>query len=274
MSASAFAIDASGLCLSYDARRVLDDLSLSVPAGAVVGLVGPNGSGKSTLLRCLLGLSVADSGESHLLGCPSLLLDDPTRERLGYVAQTPDLFEWMEAWEHIETIGRAYANWSPERAARLAVQLGLPLGATAGSLSVGDQQKLAVVLALSHDPDLVLMDEPVASLDPIARRAFMRTLFAYREDGAAPRTVLISSHQLGDLERVVSHVAFMRAGRIQLMDEWDALIEHVRVVAGPPPAGALHVARDGRALVDLRRTPCAVEGSPVGLDELFVLLNT
>jgi ABC-2 type transport system ATP-binding protein len=274
MSASDLAVDASGLCLSYGGRRVLDDLSLAIPAGAVVGLVGPNGSGKSTLLRCLLGLSVPDSGESHLLDCPSLLLDDPTRERLGYVAQTPDLFQWMEVWEHIETIGRAYANWSPERATRLAVQLGLPLGATAGSLSVGDQQKLAVVLALSHDPDLVLMDEPVASLDPIARRAFMRTLFAYREDGAPPRTVLISSHLLGDLERVVSHVAFMRAGRIQLMDEWDALIEHLRVVDGPRPDGALHIARDGRALVDLRRTPGVSDGSPVGLDELFVLLNT
>jgi ABC-2 type transport system ATP-binding protein len=273
MNASAPAIDANGLCLSYDGRRVLDDLSLAVPAGAVVGLVGPNGSGKSTLLRCLLGLSVVEAGQSDLFGRPSLLLDDPTRERLGYVAQTPDLFEWMEVWEHIETIGRAYANWSPERATRLAVQLGLPLGKTAGSLSIGDQQKLAVVLALAHDPDLVLMDEPVASLDPIARRAFMRTLFAYRDD-AAPRTVLISSHLLGDLERIVSHVAFIRAGRIQLMDEWDAVVEHVRVVEGPPPTGALHVARDGRVLVDLRRSPGPAEGLSVGLDELFVLLNT
>ncbi len=219
------AVQAQGLNLSYEGRSALDCVSLQVPTGAVVGLVGHNGAGKSTLLRCLVGLTLPDSGHSELLGCPSAQLDKVTRGRLGYVSQTADLLPWLKVWQHIEYIGHFYPRWRAERAHALCARLALRESAKVSALSVGDQQKLALVLALAHDPDLLLLDEPVASLDPLARRDFMRLLFEGDSARSAPRTVLLSSHLLTDLERVVSHVVVMRAGRVQLQGEWDALQE-------------------------------------------------
>jgi ABC-2 type transport system ATP-binding protein len=271
-------IRARGLTLRRKQFDVLHDISLHIPAGAVVGLVGRNGAGKSTLLQCLAGLVAPDAGSSTLLGCPSLDLSDAVRERLGYVAQTPDLFGWMTVLEHLRTIGRAYPRWDEERCLALALRLDLPLSTGVSKLSGGDQQKLSVVLALAHDPDVLLFDEPVASLDPLTRREFMRAIFS----GGAPereRTILISSHILSDLERVVSHVAFIREGRLQAFDSWDAMLEHYRLA--PPgseaPAGAVlwRSRSSGQALIDSRRAPhLADTGRALTLDELFMELNT
>jgi ABC-2 type transport system ATP-binding protein len=169
--------------LSYEYSTVLSDITLDVPRGAVVGLVGRNGAGKSTLLRCLVGLAVPSAGEARLLGSPALDMTDAVRERLGYVAQAPDLFEWMEVFEHLRFIGHAYPRWNEERTLILAARMNLTLGQRVRNLSGGDQQKLAVVLALAHDPDVLVLDEPVSSLDPMTRREFMRALFADRMDG-------------------------------------------------------------------------------------------
>ncbi len=128
-------------------------------------------------------------------------------------------------WQHIEYIGSFYPRWSAERAHLLCQRLMLDEGAEVSALSVGDQQKLALVLAMAHDPDLLLLDEPVASLDPLARRDFMRLLFEDDATRDTPRTVLLSSHLLTDLERVVSHVVILRDGRVQVQGEWDALQE-------------------------------------------------
>lgn len=220
------AIHARDLRLAYDGKTVLDHIALDVPQGAVVGLVGRNGAGKSTLLRCLVGLTLPDAGASALLGCASGALDDATRERLGYVSQTGDLLPWLTVWQHVEYIGSFYPRWEKARAAALCERLDLAHKAKVSALSVGEQQKLALVLALAHDPDLLLLDEPVASLDPLARRDFMRLLFEDDVQRAMPRTVLLSSHLLSDLERVVSHVVFLHAGRVQLQGAWDDLIEH------------------------------------------------
>ncbi len=219
------AIQAQDLNLRYDQRAALDHVSFNVPTGAVVGLVGRNGAGKSTLLRCLVGLTLADSGRSRLLGCDSTQLDDATRGRIGYVSQSADLLQWLKVWQHIEYIGSFYPRWSAERAHLLCRRLVLDEGAKVSALSVGDQQKLALVLAMAHDPDLLLLDEPVASLDPLARRDFMRLLFEDDSARETPRTVLLSSHLLTDLERVVSHVVILREGRVQVQGEWDALQE-------------------------------------------------
>jgi ABC-2 type transport system ATP-binding protein len=160
-----------------------------------------------------------------LLGCASNALDDATRARLGYVSQTGDLLPWLTVWQNVATIGSFYPQWQADRAHTLCARLELNEKKRADALSVGDQQKLALVLALVHDPDLLLLDEPVASLDPLARREFMRLLFDGAETRQRPRTVLLSSHLLTDLERVVSHVIFLRNGQVQLEGRWDELQE-------------------------------------------------
>lgn len=219
------AIQAQDLNLSYEGRSALDGVSLQVPHGAVVGLVGRNGAGKSTLLRCLVGLTLPDSGSSTLLGCNSAALDDGTRGRIGYVSQAGDLLPWLKVWQHIAYIGSFYPGWLAERAHMLCQRLALREDAKVAALSVGDQQKLALVLALAHDPDLLILDEPVASLDPLSRREFMRLLFEHDTTRLAPRTVVLSSHLLTDLERVVSHVVLLHEGRVRLQGAWDALQE-------------------------------------------------
>jgi ABC-2 type transport system ATP-binding protein len=284
----ATAISAESLSWWHRSDLILKSINLHIPEGAVVGLVGRNGAGKSSLLRCLVGLTVPTSGSSSLLGSPSLDLPDSVRERLGYVGQTPDLFDWMDGEAHFKRMAELYANWDSRRALETALRLDLPLGQRANRLSVGDQQKLSVVLALGHDPDLLLLDEPVASLDPIARRDFMRAVFERRPDSEArPRTVLISSHLLSDLERVVTHVAFMRDGQIQLFDEWDALVENLRLVELPVGAYDQHfhsmparavlarrvVQSTERVIVDTRRFQAPVESRALNLDELFTELN-
>jgi ABC-2 type transport system ATP-binding protein len=219
------AVQADGLTLHYEGRAALQQVSLHLPVGAVVGLVGRNGAGKSTLLRCLVGLTLPDSGSSRLLGCDSATLDDTTRGRIGYVSQTGDLLPWLKVWQHITYIGSFYPSWQADRAHSLCQRLALREDAKVAALSVGDQQKLAVVMALAHDPDLLILDEPVASLDPLARREFMRLLFDQDSTRQAPRTVLLSSHLLTDLERVVSHVVLLQDGRVRLQGAWDALQE-------------------------------------------------
>jgi ABC-2 type transport system ATP-binding protein len=260
--------------------HLLQGIDLSIPEGAVVGLVGRNGAGKSTLLRALLGLQTVDEGESRLLGCPSTALDDAVKARLGYAAQTPDLFAGLNGHEHLEQMAQVYPTVDQRLALALAARLDVPMGRTADALSVGDQQKLAVVLALAHDPDLVLLDEPVASLDPISRRDFMRVLFSARQR-EVPRTVLISSHLLSDLERVVTHVLFLRGGRVQLFAGWDDCTEFLRVrpcaeCPQPLQVGELHwsAAQGGRLLVDQRLTAPAPQDRSVGMEDLMEVLNT
>lgn len=274
--------------LTLKGRRgppVLDRVDLALPQGAVLGLVGRNGAGKSSLIRCLVGLTAPDSGMSALLGEPSVELSDGLRARLGYVAQTPDLFDWLSAEQHLERFATLYPGYDERRALVLAARLQLPLGIKAAKLSGGDQQKLSVLLALTHDPDLLILDEPVASLDPVSRRDFMRSLFERGHADAPPRTVLISSHLLSDLERICTHLAFLRQGRLQLFGEWDALVEHLRLLDLPAGSSALPVGAgvlqrrrldDGRerVLFDARLADAPpAAGRALSLDALFEELN-
>ena len=274
---TSFAIRAERLTLTCEDATILNRISIDIAPGSVVGLVGRNGAGKSTLLRCLAGLVEPDGGGSSLLGCPSLDLSDAVRERLGYVAQTPDLFEWMNVYEHLRLVGHAYPKWDEQHCRVLAARFELPLNKNVRELSVGDQQKMALVLALAHDPDLLLLDEPVSSLDPLTRQEFMRAMFGARAEGRE-RTIVISSHILTDLERVVSHVAFMRNGALQLFDSWDAMLEYLRLAPAYAnlPAGAIvhRAAREQTMVIDIRKAPGTADvGKAMTLTELFAELN-
>lgn len=273
-------IKVNGLNLSYKNHHVLKDINLRIPSGAVVGLVGANGAGKTTLIRCLLGLSLPQSGHIRLLGDEPSDLSDATRARLGYVAQTPELIEWMRVEQYLSYIGAFYPVWHTQRIAQLLKAWALNPTQKISQLSLGQKQKLALLQALGHAPDLLLLDEPVASLDPLMRRDFMRTLF----DDAPNRTVLISSHLLSDLERIITHLVLMKDGRIVLADEWDVLVESLQRVQLahrlPDVPGVLvqHVHADGVTAVidtrhfDLALLPHGVQPVSMNLDALFVEL--
>jgi ABC-2 type transport system ATP-binding protein len=259
------------------APLVLDAISLQVPQGSTVGLIGRNGAGKSSLMRCLLGLEAPSGGNCRVAGEDPIQASPQLLQRLGVALQSPELLDWLTGLEHLNTLSRTYAGFSDLRAHQLAKQLALPMDRKASTLSLGDQQKLALLLALVHGPDILLLDEPVASLDPMSRRAFMRALFDLEPD-ACNRTTLISSHLLGDLERIVSHVIFLRAGRVQLFDAWDSIMDNVRRVpcaaAMVDSVGLLHHF-GGHALVDVRQWLGPLdEAEALGMDDLFEAFNS
>lgn len=267
--------------LTYGDTIALADASLRLPTGAVVGLAGSNGAGKSSLIRCLLGLTLPQSGQIRLLGEDPRELSDTARARLGYVPQTPELIEWMKVGQHLDYIGAFYPDWDAARVAHWCAAWDLDTKKKVASLSLGQKQKLSLLLALGHAPQLLVLDEPVASFDPLMRREFMRTLF----DETPERTVLISSHLLADLERVISHLVLMKNGRVLLVDEWDALNENLRRVVSPtrlPSGPGVLAQRTGTAettaVIDTRQFALADLPSgarqvmAMNLDDLFVEL--
>ena len=281
------AISVDHLTLSYGGVTVVNDVSFSVAPGSVLGIVGRNGAGKTSLLQCMLGLTVPQTGISNLLGCPSLALTDDVKARLGYVAQSPELFDWLRVREQISLIGGLYPGWSEARAQALCRRFALPDDMRVRKLSPGEKQRLAIVLALSHQPELLVFDEPVSSLDPVGRRDFLRTLFEQESLNGEAVTVVISSHLLEDLERVVTHLLFLEQGRIQLMGARDELAEQIRVVITdarlPQNAGLIHVKKldEGawQSVIDLRvyppdQLPTNTRGQALGVADLFVALNT
>ncbi len=228
--ADAYAFTAERLSVRYAGVTVLDEVSFRVEPGAIVGVLGRNGAGKTTLLNCLLGLIVPDEGHATVGQVRSEALTDAVRQRVGYVSQMPDVFEALTVLENIELIGQFYAGWSPAYALQLCTRLDLAPAVRAGTLSPGAKQRLAIAQALAHQPDLLVLDEPVSSLDPLARRDFMRILFDHAERIGRPVTTLLSSHLLEDIERVATHLLFVGRRRVQLFASHDEIAEHVRVV--------------------------------------------
>jgi ABC-2 type transport system ATP-binding protein len=219
---NSWAVKLCGVCKSYGARRVLIDLDLEVPVGSVLGLLGTNGSGKTTLLKCALGLIRPQSGEAILLGEPARSLSAEAKARLGYVPQVVNFYPWMKVRHLVDYIGAFYPNWNDRLVAELLGQWSVPREDRIGTLSVGQLQKLAIVMALGHEPELLILDEPAASLDPLARRQFLQRLIELAEPGR--RTVLFSTHITSDLERVADSVAILKDGRIA----WHGLIEELK----------------------------------------------
>ena len=238
------AVDVRGLTKAFGRDRVLDGLDFAPPAGAVVGLLGGNGAGKSTLLKILVGLLRKDGGAATIGGHDVWDLPAETKARIGYVDQRPAFYPWMTGRDLLPYLGGFYPSWDRELVQRLADEWEVPLGKPFGKLSPGQQQRVALLAALGHRPDLLILDEPVSALDPAARRAFLRSLLErVAEDGP---TVVLSTHITSDIERVASHVAVMAGGRVCCFAELDELkegVKRLRVRGGgegdaPPPSAA------------------------------------
>ncbi len=215
-----------GLVKSFSAQPVLKGVDLTIPVGAVVGLVGTNGSGKSTLIKCLLGLLKPTRGKATLFGEDPWNLSTKSKGKLGYVPQVVQLYPWMRVEQIVAYTSAFYENWDPDWAELLLNRMDLPRNHRIGPLSTGQQQKLALVLALGHRPELLVLDEPVASLDPIARRELLGSLMELTLDNQ--HTVLFSTHITSDLERVATHIAILQKGKIALFDELDSVKDRVK----------------------------------------------
>jgi ABC-2 type transport system ATP-binding protein len=293
MHDSAFVIETGGLVKRFGPRTVLDRVALRVPHGQVIGLLGLNGSGKSTLIKCLLGLLRPDAGSAAILGTDSWQLAARDKALIGYVPQETMLYPWLTVRQTVAYVSSFYSLWDRPWGEELIRRWDLPLGHRVGPLSVGQKQKLALVLALGHRPEVLILDEPVASLDPVARRWFLETVLETVADGVG--TVLFSTHITSDLERIASHVALLRDGRLEFHDEIDALKERIKRLRITAPAdlprdfrlpGTLHAAVSGsqaivtvdgvdeRLIADVReRFAADVIVDDLNLEEIFLELH-
>src|SRR5580698_7947459 len=209
-------IEARGLGKRYRRTWALRDCTLTIPEGCVVGLVGPNGAGKTTLLQLATGLLTPSRGTISVLGEPPAA--SPAQlARVGYVAQDTPVYARMRVADHLRLGSWLNHAWDNELAQRRIRQLGLDPRQKAGSLSGGQRAQLALTLAVAKQPELLLLDEPVASLDPLARREFLQGLMEIVAQHEV--SVVLSSHLIADLERVCDYLVLLVASHVQLAGE-------------------------------------------------------
>jgi ABC-2 type transport system ATP-binding protein len=284
---------ARGLGKTYGKKTALAGISAEVEAGDVIGVLGKNGAGKTTLLETLLGFSPPTEGSAQIFGEDCLALSAATKGRIGFVSQQDELLGMLSGQQQLAVTAAFHSSWDRALIDRLIKEWGVPLEQRIMTLSVGERQKLSVLTALGHRPELLLLDEPVASLDPIARRQFLAELFEIA--GTKQRTVLFSSHIVSDLERAANKVWIIKDGRLHWQGEIDALKEsvvrlHIRSraplprdftvpdalavrVEGAVATVAMAQWREERGDALARSLDAAVEVEPLGLEEIFVEMN-
>jgi ABC-2 type transport system ATP-binding protein len=227
-----------GLRKSFGRQCVLDGVDLDVPRGSITGFLGLNGTGKSTTIRILLGLLTPDGGDCRVAGLDPRAEAVAVRQRVGYMAENQTMFGWMRVGELIRWCGAFYPTWNATFADQLREQVGLAAGKKVGTLSKGQMSKLALLLALAHEPELVILDDPVLGLDPLARRDFLRDVIGQLQ--ARDVTVFFSSHLLYEIEPICDRVAILHNGRILTSGGVDELRGRVkRVELRLDPAGQL-----------------------------------
>jgi ABC-2 type transport system ATP-binding protein len=223
-------IETHALGKSYGSTMALRDCTLAIPDGHVVALVGPNGAGKSTLLNLVVGLATPTFGEVSVLGGRSAG-SLPALDGIAFVAQNTPLYKNLSAADLLHMTRNLNCRFDQEYAEHRLEELGIPLGHKAGKLSGGQQAQLALTMALARRPRLLVLDEPMSSLDPLARHDFLATaMTAVADDGVS---VVLSSHVLAELERVADYLVLVSHGSIQVAGEVDHLLAHHRVLTGP-----------------------------------------
>ena len=224
------ALTTRGLGKRYGRRWALSDCSLELPAGHVAGLVGPNGAGKTTLLELAVGLIEPSAGSIAVLGGETSATPEQLA-RIGFVAQQMPLYASLSVAEHLRLGAALNPRWDVALAQSRIDRLDLDPRQRAGTLSGGQRAQLALTLAIAKRPELLVLDEPVAGLDPLARREFLQDLMAFTAEQTV--TVVLSSHLIADLERVCDYLILLADGHVQLAGEVDELLATHRRLSGP-----------------------------------------
>lgn len=210
----------------------LRDMSFSLPRGYVCGLIGPNGAGKTTIVKLILGLVRPSGGALRVFGQDPASAEVAVKDRIGFVHEVPALYEHLDIRAIASITRRFYSRWDQPLFETLIREFDVPASKRFGALSRGTRTKAALVLALSHHAELLVLDEPTAGLDPIFRRSLLDRLAACVEDGRA--SVLLSTHTTGDLERMADYVTFIREGRLVFSSTREEVFDRWFVVKGDP----------------------------------------
>ncbi len=260
------AIETSGLAKTYGPTRAVVDLHLRVEAAQVFGFLGPNGAGKTTTIRMLLALQHPTAGEARVLGLDARRQSVEVHRRIGYLPGELELYPRMTGQQHIDWFARARSGRDPSLVRALVERFGVVLDRPARELSKGNRQKVGLVLAFMHRPELLVLDEPTTGLDPLMHEEFERLV---RETVAEGRTVFLSSHELDEVQRLADRVGIIRSGELVATDT----VEHLRESAPrkvearfPRPVdGALFAGIDGVVVTDADGPRIAFQVSgPIG----------
>jgi len=218
-------IAARGVGKSFNGKSVLADVSFTVEPGEIVGVLGKNGAGKTTLLELVLGFTPATSGTIQLFGYDSYRLPGAAKARVGFVPQQDELVNQLTAADQLGVIASFYPRWDDELVSRLSKEWEVDLNQRVKNMSVGQRQKLSILLALGHRPDVLILDEPVASLDPVARRQFLEQIIEVAADGN--RSVVFSSHIVSDVERLANKIWILKDKKMYWQGDFDSLKDSI-----------------------------------------------
>lgn len=254
------AIEINDLVVNYGKQRAVDGLTFSVPAGAIFGFLGKNGAGKTTTIKAMMGLREPDGGSVRVLGYDAVTQSMEVRARVGYVSEVNSLYDYLTIPQLCAFCRSVSRQWNQQIVDRYVRVFGLPTTTKVGKFSKGMKSQLALSLALGSNPDLLILDEPTAGLDPVARHDFLNKLVA--EIAAEGKTVFFSSHILSEVEAVADWVAIIRDGKLVIADELDHLKQTQKVLKLtyaelPPPAevealrglpNVMSLAQEGRSV--------------------------
>ena len=208
----------------------LEDVSFTLPQGFVLGMIGPNGAGKTTSIKLILGAATADSGVVRVYGEDPRSSESAVLERIGFVHETPPLYDHLTAAEYGKMNGLFYRSWDPDQFYKTLKRFDLPKTKRTGTFSRGMKMKLSLAIAMSHDADLLLLDEPTSGLDPVFRREFLDELRGHIADGR--RSVLFSTHITSDLENIADYIVYMKEGRVGFAASTLEIEERWRIIRG------------------------------------------
>jgi len=282
-------LDARGLVKYYGQQCILNNVNLRIESGSVVGLVGRNGAGKSTLIRCMLGLQTRDAGDCLVFGDSSLSISESNKARIGYVPQQPEALGWLSVKQMLDFVSGFYPRWDHAFVASTLSHWNINSSNLLSKLSPGERQRIAVLRAMAYHPELLVLDEPAAALDPVARRELLRDIAIRAADSGT--TVIFSTHIVSDLERVASDIVFVHEQSILLQMPMDGIKENTLCLRLSPEATALHSGKipgeisrrkqhDGGLSIILKRNDneawpalCHAPGvhtEALGLEDLFI----